>query len=474
MVIKLMNVKPCVLKSLIVLFCLLFVACNEDRRKEYEPYNGAQKWMEGIMREDYYWYKEMPDAKGLNYFTEPKAFFQSLLSSNDGKQRNGAHYYYSVLESLTEADTRSIQQTDHSYGFEFIVYQLGEGYRYGALVLYVVPGSPAGEAGLKRGEWIVEIDGKPLSEANYTILFGAEATKLGTVSWHNGHFTPAKEYTIESARRITDNPIHYHTTIHHPDGKRIGYLVYNQFAAGANEGDTAYDDELRQLSLEFKNKDVNEFVLDLRYNNGGLLTSAELLCAMLAPQSALGQPLGYVEFNDKWNPQTQDIALDARTLKDGANLNLNTLYVLISESSASASEMIINCLSPYMEVVLIGAQTEGKNVGSQTYKNEELGWALHPIICKIYNSESKSDYESGFAPNYPVDEGLYAQTHHLLDFGDTEELLLHTALQLIDGTYKEVDESDPDSESASRSFAGKLLPVHCSLDRKATNGVVMP
>ncbi|KAA6327911.1 putative CtpA-like serine protease [termite gut metagenome] len=421
------------------------------------------------MRENYYWYNDMPDAKGLNFFTEPNVFFQSLLSPNDGKQRNGNRYYYSILENLSETSTRSIQQTDYSYGFEFRVYDMGRGNQYGALILYVVPDSPAWEAGLKRGEWIFEIDGKPLSDANYTTLAGGGATKLGIGIWHENDFVPIGEYTMEAARKINDNPIHYHTTIHYPNGKRIGYLVYNQFKAGINDGDNTYDDDLREVSHEFKDKDVNEFVLDLRYNNGGLLTSAELLCAILAPESALGQSLGYVEFNNKHNPPIQNISLNTNILKGGVNLNLSTLYVLISEASASASEMVINSLSPYMKVVLIGTQTEGKNVGSTTYKNEEFNWALHPIVCKIYNSENMSEYANGFIPDYTANESL--NINNFLDFGNPDELLLNTALQLINGTYKEEEEED--IYSASRSLTRKPVPVHCSLDRKATNGVII-
>ncbi|KAA6341167.1 putative CtpA-like serine protease [termite gut metagenome] len=468
-----MNLKLCELKTIkivVVFLCLLFFACGEDRRKEYEPYNGVQKWVEGIMRKDYYWYQDMPDAKGLNFFTEPNAFFQSLLSQNDGKQRNGSHYYYSVLENLSETDTRSIQQTDYSYGFEFRVYRMGGGNQYGALILYVVPDSPAGKIGLKRGEWIFEIDGKPLSEANYTTLFGGDATKLGLGVWYGNGFVPIGEYAIEAARKINDNPIHYYTIYQsvNDNNKRIGYLVYNHFTAGINDEDTSYDDDLREISHEFKDTDVNEFILDLRYNNGGLLTSAELLCTILAPESALGKSIGYVEFNDKYSPQTQNISLDTNILKGGVNLNLNTLYVLISETSASASEMVINSLSPYMKIVLIGTQTEGKNVGSTTYKNEEYNWELRPIICKMYNSENKSDYADGFMPDYKADESLDTNISSFLDFGNPNELLLNTALQLIGEAYTKEEDN-----SVSRSLIGKPVPVHCSLDRKATNGVII-
>jgi C-terminal processing protease CtpA/Prc len=245
-------------------------------------------------------------------------------------------------------------------------------------------------------------------------------------------------------------------------------LVYNHFTAGKTNEDQTYDDHLRNVSREFKNEGVNEFILDLRYNNGGLLSSAELLCAILAPESALGKILGYMEYNDKYSPRIYNITLNADILRKGANLNLSTLYVLTSQASASASELIINCLSPYMKVVLIGTQTEGKNVGSTSYTNDEFNWELHPIVCKIYNSENKSDYVNGFTPHYEIDESSATSIYRFLEFGNPDELLLNKALQLISGRIDDVGKI-----LTSRSLTEELMPVYCSLDRKATNGVII-
>jgi hypothetical protein len=120
-----------------------------------------------------------------------------------------------------------------------------------------------------------------------------------------------------------------------------------------------------------------------------------------------------------------------------------------------------------MKVVLIGTQTEGKNVGSITYKNEDLDWELRPIVCKIYNSENKSDYVNGFTPHYKIDESSDTGIDNFLEFGNPNEWLLNKALQLINGT-------DGAGEiSASRSLTRESIPVYCSLDKKATNGVII-
>ncbi|MCO7114117.1 S41 family peptidase [Bacteroides uniformis] len=99
----------------------------------------------------------------------------------------------------------------------------------------------------------------------------------------------------------------------HRGSKKIGYLVYNHFSSGPTDNSNEYDNDLRSAFQYFASQQVNEFILDLRYNNGGLLSCAELLCTMLAPSSALGQELGYLEFNNRFNPQIVPFTLELRT-----------------------------------------------------------------------------------------------------------------------------------------------------------------
>ena len=152
--------------------------------------------------------------------------------------------------------------------------------------------------------------------------------------------------------------------------------------------------------------------------------------------------------------------LDKALIANGANLNLNTLYVLTSSETASASEMVINCLKPYMsEIVLIGQKTVGKNVGSKTFVNTELQIAISPIVCKVYNSKSSSDYSSGFTPDYPLSESSNLSTY--LPFGNENETLLAKALSIITNTNSSV--------SGKQSF--KVTPILNSISRKATRAV---
>ncbi|KAA6344969.1 hypothetical protein EZS27_007433 [termite gut metagenome] len=467
---KIMNTKKIIIGTF--LYLILSVSCGEDRQKEYDEFTEVPHWIESVMRKNYYWYESIP-TKNLNFFAEPDVFFNSLLSNEDGKKRNGKQYYYSTLKNLSKTtDTRGLQQIDYSYGFDFVLYKLGNTgitATYAALVLYVVSDSPAERAGLERGTWILDVNGKTITEANYNLLYGGEAAELSIGIWFENGIRSLGVCSIDAACEIEDNPVYYHNIYEAPENsKRIGYLVYNHFTAGKTENDKTYNSDLLKLSNIFKGEGVNEFILDLRYNNGGLLTSAQLLCAILAPQSALGKSAGYLEFNDKYNPQIEEITLNPNNLQEGANLNLKTLYVIIGEATASASEMLINTLSPYMNVILIGTQTEGKNVGSITFKDDKYSWELQPIVCKIYNSEKKSDYANGFTPDYMIEENKGTNLDRFLNLGNPNELLLNAALNIINETYQKEGQ-----ETVSRLSPLEMIPIHCSLERRATNGVIV-
>ena len=408
-------------------------SCGEDRWAGYAEQTKTDRWIDDTMRVWYYWREDIPGTNDLNYFTDPITFFRSLLSPQDGKGGTP----YSTIDTL-QAVTRSIPYTDHSYGFQFTTNRVeGNDTALYAHVLYVAQGSPAADAGLQRGDWIMQMDGHPITQDNYARLYGDGAMNL-TV----GYYDPAGDTILAyagtrqmaQARAVDDNPVHYRN-IYERNGKRIGYLVYNHFSSGSTleGGGTEYDDDLRAASRYFASGGVNEFVLDLRYNNGGQLSCAQLLCTLLAPASALGQTLGYVEYNSRFTPRQATLSLDESIIGSGANLDLGTLYILTSAQTASASEMLINCLKPYMNVILIGGTTEGKNVGSMSFTNQELGVRMQPIVCKLYNALAESDYENGFTADIPMDENTDAA--RFLPFGNEDEQLLHTALSVIDGTW---------------------------------------
>lgn len=433
-------------------------SCGEDRWEGYAEETKTDRWIYDTMRVHYYWQDALLSYDKANFFTEPFKFFNSLLSKEDGK--NGIPY--STIDSLHTTQTRSVAYADYSYGFDFALYQL-EGSRYAAQILYVVPGSPAYDVDLKRGDWIIDMDGEAISRNNYAKLFGGKQMQVAIGHYdaeQNAIVAQEDRITLPAARTVDDNPVYYQN-IYEVADKRVGYLVYNHFTAGPTDDSQVYDNALRNASNYFANGQVDEFILDLRYNNGGSLGCAQLLCNILAPASALNQTMGYIEYNEHYKPQEYPFPFDSNTLKEGSNLNLKRLYVLTSTATASSSEIIINCLRPYMEVIIVGDKTEGKNVGSLAYSNEELQLIMRPIVCKIYNAKHESDYASGFKADVEVKESN--NLDRFLPFGDTNEALLSTALGLISGENME--------EMSETRSASNMHQVYSSIDRRTYGSV---
>lgn len=451
--------------------------CGEDRWAAYATQTATDRWIDDTMRVWYYWAEEMPESKNLNYFQAPATFFKSLLNSSDK---------FSSIDSLfTSAASRSIGSTSYSYGMEYSVTKVNDTAYY-AHVLYTVDDSPASEAGLQRGDWVMSLGGAPLTKKNYTALLGGAATEI-TVGRYDAEqqqvvAVDENPRTLPAARAIDDNPV-YCVKAFDVEGIRVGYLAYNHFTPGTAYSATAtgsatnYDDDLRLATTQLAASGISELVLDLRYNNGGYISCAQLLATLLAPASALGQPMATLEYNPKIQPV--QLAFDASLIGQGTNLNLKRLFVLTTGETASASEMVMNCLKPYMEVVQIGTTTVGKNMGARSFDNAEQMVTMTPMICKIYNALGESDYDKGFSPSTStlrLDENNYLA--NFFPLGNPEEALLYTALSYIAGESASEGEAASSTRSHSFTFSAKqpikLEPIATSLTRRATQAVMLP
>ena len=243
--------------------------------------------------------------------------------------------------------------------------------------------------------------------------------------------------------------------VYEVNGQKIAYLVYNEFSTGPNnEGtESVYDEQMKQIFAQFKSQSLDAFILDLRYNNGGFLQCAQALGSLLAPSTALGKDFVNLTFNDKADPQIIRYSFD--TQYADANLNLNKIYILTGEYTASASEAVINGLIPYMgveNVILVGTKTEGKNVAMSSFKNKTHGLTLWPVIAYVSNANNEGDYSEGFQPTYQLDENSINTWYPL---GNPEEYLLKNTLSLITtGTLSDESTTDNGESKTIRSSIG--------------------
>jgi len=407
----------------------------------------------------YNWQTDVPDLANtkdddkdaynsyLNGFADPEDFFESLLFQKGTVDR------FSWIVDDFVALNNSFQGITKSFGFRLqavSIYTAGDVVFY---VRYVAPGSPADLSGIKRGDIINALDGIVLNESNYKATVGKlsnETVTLSFVAENNDILTPIGDKTI-TAVEISEDPVHFKKVFTDIGGKKVGYLVYNGFRS-------SYNDELNAAFADFKNEGIDILVLDLRLNGGGSVETTAYLASMI-DASAGTETFAKLTFNAKHTNQNSSYTfqnklnvyeiINEKVIKTGEETinrltGINKLYVLASGSTASASEMIINGLRPFMQVKVVGTTTYGKNVGSITlydspssdYTKESSAnsahlYAMQPIVFQIYNKLDQSDYINGFVPDIEVKEWDF--WNNILPFGDENEVVLKAALDDIRG-----------------------------------------
>lgn len=438
---------------LLVTLAMPFLAsCGVNRWEEYYPLTQRDMWIDSLMREEYLWYKDIPSSESLNYFSEPATFFNSLLSSLDDG--------YSRIDSLYDVP-------ETGYGFDYTLYSIADNdTAYNALVTYIMPGSPAEEAGLKRGEWIMMVDNEYITKKNETILTEGTAKKLLVGTYDEttdeegetvGFVKADRETQLPATRDVQDKDIPV-CQILEQNGKYIGYMLYNTFSP-----DNA--NEVKQYAQQFKDNNVSDVVLDLRYNAGGDMESVELMAAILAPANQMGNALAQLKYSDKKSAKDRTLTLDESLLQGTANLGLKRLYVLTSTTTAGASEMLINCLKPYMDVFIVGEKTKGQTVATEPFCSQKHSYCLRPVVCEVFNAQGTADYASGFTPDEQA--GSLSNLATVLPFGDPNETLLAKAIALING------ETTPDENVQTRLSRNMTAVKHVNTRRHFSTGLRM-
>lgn len=436
-----------------------FLSCHHNKSNDFPTANldnEVNNFVWKGMNSWYNWQSNVPDladAKDdnvetyynyLNGFTNPEDLFNSLLYQAGTTDR-----FSWFIDDYVEQQ-KQFQGISKSFGFRLQGVQINNN---GDVILYVrwvADNSPAFDAGIQRGDIINGINGTTLNTTNYNDLVGQlsnDTVTLTFVTENNGTLTTVGDKTI-TAVEIADNPVYLEKVFDNINGRKVGYLVYNGFRS-------SYNDELNAAFANFKSAGINELILDLRLNGGGSVATSSYLASMI-DGNAGNDNYAELRFNSKHTNENSTYTFadnlnvyDAdgvKTGEEGINrlITISRLYVLTSGSTASASEMIINGLRPYITVKTVGTTTYGKNVGSITLydapnsdytnvneANSNHKNAMQPIVFQIFNKLGESDYTQGFNPDIEVIE--YNYWNNILPFGDENEVVLKAALDDIRG-----------------------------------------
>lgn len=415
---------------------IIFSSCKKDEPTTHVENVKNNTWIYNSMKHDYLFYKDMPSMSKLDLNQDPEQFFPLLLSSQE--KRSG--YTFSYIEKNITTKSTTTSDAELSYGLEYARYDLsGWSYPFAIRVIYVIPNSVASKAGVKRGDWFYGVNGVNFTSANVTTLLSGSAITLNKFKLKpvNGKYTQVVDASVSlpAATMISDNPVFLDSVYTMTDNTKIGYFVYNKFSTGpAGFADKTYDNQMKSVFSRFKSKGVQKLIVDLRYNGGGYLSCCQLLSSMIVPTIAVGDVMAYEEFNDiiagertaSGSSAKGVISFLAASDVSTTNLNLNGLTVICSSWTASASELLVNALNPYLpnKVTLVGDTTVGKNLGSYEIKNDS--YTMYPITIKIYNSKMESNYAVGFSPSVVYNEIENGEDYFPL--GDTREMLLNKAL----------------------------------------------
>lgn len=373
----------------------------------------------------------------LSGFSDPAELFESLLYRRDEVDR------FSVIVEDFIALEQSFQGVSRTNGMDFrLTFLPNSSTNLVGFVRFVLPGSDADLKGIKRGDFFLTVNGTQLTENNFVnLLFGDDTVVLGMADFVQGNppsFVLNGQSVSLTAQVFTENPIFINKTFD-INGQKIGYLMYNSFTGN-------FDDELNDVFGDFKSQGITDLVLDLRYNPGGAVTSAQRLASMIT-----GQFTGQVFSRQVWNDKIQQIFLDddPNLLLDffvdsfnGITINslgLNRVYVITTSSTASASELVINSLIPYIDVIQIGTNTTGKFQASITlYDSENFGrqganpnhkYAMQPLVLTLSNRDGEGEFFDGLTPDFQQQEFI----NDLGVLGEPDEPLLNFALNQITG-----------------------------------------
>lgn len=387
----------------------------------------------------------------INNKTPDKLFYNYLLykyEQTDGDRFSWIENNNEIVDPSKSAELKKMS------GMDFTIYQKDAGdVARVALINYVVPGSPAALAGLKRGDVITKVNGANLTSSNYTHLFDDQftVTIATTVQDTSSAILTTDGKTVSITQtKVEENPIAFYKMYDY-GAKKIGYLVYNGFESN-------YNDELNAAFAKMKADGVNELILDLRYNGGGSVESAEALAQMITGQFT-GQPYMYFDFNNKHNNEDGfDYLKDKVKVYNMVDsepefvreepvnsLNLTKVYILQSIGTASASELTINCLNKFIPVTTIGWESVGKFVGSITLfdspkddwvsfenRNKTHNWKIQPIVFAYYPKDKSNNMVT--KPQVVVNP--YKYFNAIKEFGDISDPALDTAIKMITGTGK--------------------------------------
>ena len=446
--------------------------CQNPRSNSYYQdligtYEDENNWIRSWSHETYLWYSELPDINPSTV-VNPTEYFEQMKTTaitNNGLPKDRFHY----AENTAEYNQYTETGISAGYGFTYILSQRTPPRK--AIIVYTQIDSPADNVGIQRGAEIISIDGENLIDGDPAILnAGLIPSELGenhTFVIRDLNSDINRTVDLQSSA-ITENPINTFGVIQRVN-KKIGYIVLNTFATATAEK------HIFDTITYLKQNQIDELILDLRYNGGGYLAISAQLSSMIAGIEDTNQTFTELVYNDKRGSENKAYPFPTQTFgiaenfSDGfplPSLELSRVYVISSNNTASASESLINGLRGIdFEVILIGNSTTGKPYG--WIPKDNCGTTYSTIQFKSANAKGFGDYADGFIPSV-LDNGtdqisgclVYEDIKHQLS--DPDEKMLATAIYHIENGTCPIDtlQAIAKPKKPTESVYGEIIRRH--------------
>jgi carboxyl-terminal processing protease len=391
---------------------------------------GQVEFVRTTLRDMYLWYRDLPDPP-TSSFSSPEAYLEAVRNQTFDQS-------YSYIANRAESEAFFSESQFIGVGVSYRQTSASE-----LRVSQVFPGSPAAEAGLERGDYLLAINGTAvgtlIANGGLDAAFGpSTAGVVVTLAWRSPE---GAEFSARLTKRAVTIPTVSHTTVYDRgrDG-RVGYIHFRNFVQPSTAAlNTAFADLFAA--------DVDELILDLRYNGGGLVSVAQHLGGLIGGERTRNQV--FVEFfhNDKQTSRNQAVRFPVP-----ANaLGLSRLVVIATRASASASESIINSLRPFIPVTVVGERTYGKPVGQ--YGFDFCDKTLFPVAFQVRNAQGQADYFEGI----PADCAAADDLDH--ELGESREASIAEALRYLQtGTCSSAAATTARAQAEREARIGRGLP----------------